>query len=99
PPRRAPDLTVYLSSTTAPTAAGKYTASASFAGDTNHTGSNDAKDFEITKKAVTVTTQDNSKTYGAADPNPLTSADLSGFVAADGITASFSRAAGTTVGT
>src|SRR5204862_465305 len=56
-------------------------------------------DFTIGKKAVTVLTSNASKAYGAADPSPLTTADLSGFVASDGITASFSRAAGEPVGT
>jgi len=39
--------TVYPPTTTAPTNAGDYTASASFAGDGNHTGSSDSKDFTI----------------------------------------------------
>ncbi|HSE84647.1 MAG TPA: kelch repeat-containing protein [Candidatus Binatia bacterium] len=45
--------TVYGPSTTAPTNAGDYTASASFAGDTNHTGSSDSKDYSINKAAST----------------------------------------------
>ena len=36
--------------------------------------------------------------YGAADPSPLTTANLSVFLAADTITATFSRTAGNTVG-
>src|SRR5215212_10047095 len=52
----------------------------------------------INSKPVTVTTSNNSKTYGDAEPNPLTTADLSGFVATDGITASFSRAPGSNAG-
>ena len=54
--------------------------------------------FTINTKPVTVVTQNASKTYGDADPAPLTTADLSGFLAADNITATFSRAAGDTVG-
>ena len=42
---------------------------------------------------MTVITQPASKTYGDADPNPLTTADLSVFLAADGITATFARGA------
>jgi hypothetical protein len=40
--------TVYSASTTAPTAVGDYSASASYAGDTNHSGSADSKNFSIT---------------------------------------------------
>src|SRR5262249_47468663 len=47
--------TVYGPSITAPTNAGDYTASASFAGDANHTGSNDSKDFSIAKAGSTTT--------------------------------------------
>ena len=42
------DGTVYASSTTAPTSVGKYTASASFAGDLNHNGSSGSANYEIT---------------------------------------------------
>ena len=47
--------TVYPASTTAPTNAGDYTASATFGGDDNHTGSNDSKNFTIDKATLTVT--------------------------------------------
>jgi hypothetical protein len=47
--------TTYGPSTTAPTSAGDYTASASFEGDTNHSGSSDTKDFAIAKAASTTT--------------------------------------------
>src|SRR5207302_1560537 len=39
--------TTYGPSANAPTNAGDYTASATYAGDANHTGSSDAKDFSI----------------------------------------------------
>ena len=42
------DGTVYPSSTTAPTSVGKYTASASFAGNLNHNGSSGSANYEIT---------------------------------------------------
>src|SRR5439155_714122 len=51
----------------------------------------------ISKKDATWTTAANSKTYGAADPNPLTTGSGSGFVAGDNVTATYSRAAGETV--
>ena len=41
------NTTVYPSSTTAPTTAGDYTASATFAGDSNHNSSSGSKDFSI----------------------------------------------------
>src|SRR5437762_5405728 len=50
----------------------------------------------VNKRPATWTTNPNSKTYGYADPNPLTtgSGDV---LAADGVTATYSRAAGETV--
>src|SRR5947199_4208054 len=53
--------------------------------------------FDITKKAASVTpSAGQHKTYGDADP--ALSGSTSGFLAADGVTASYSRAAGETVG-
>src|SRR4029077_2835992 len=43
------------------------------------------------------TTNPNSKTYGDADPNPLTTGSGSGFLAGDNVTATYSRAPGETV--
>src|SRR2546430_5846822 len=54
-------------------------------------------DFTINKKNAAWTTNANSKTYGYADPSPLTTGSGSGFVAADGVSASYSRVAGETV--
>jgi hypothetical protein len=48
--------TVYASSTTAPTNAGDYEASASYPGDNNHTGSSSVADFTIGKASSTTTT-------------------------------------------
>src|SRR5205807_611490 len=53
--------------------------------------------FTINKKNATWTTNSASKTYGDADPSPLTTGSGSGFVAADGVSASYSRASGETV--
>src|SRR5207248_6188604 len=58
---------------------------------------NAGANFTIGKRAATWTTNDSSKTYGNPDPNPLTTGSGSNFVAADGITASYSRAPGETV--
>ncbi|HET7034120.1 MAG TPA: MBG domain-containing protein [Thermomicrobiaceae bacterium] len=54
--------TIY-SSTTPPTNAGAYTASASYAGDANHTGSGDSKDFTISPAQATITITDPQVTY------------------------------------
>src|SRR5207249_2752826 len=53
--------------------------------------------FTINKKDATIATDDKSKTYGSSDP--ALSGTLTGFLAADGVTASYSRTAGETVGT
>jgi len=54
-------------------------------------------DFTIYKRDAIWTTNPNSKTYGNADPSPLTTGSGSNFVAADGVSATYSRAAGETV--
>jgi MBG domain (YGX type)/YDG domain/Bacterial Ig-like domain (group 3) len=51
----------------------------------------------INPKPATWTTNPNSKTYGDLDPVPLTTGIGSGFLAADGVMAAYSRAAGETV--
>jgi hypothetical protein len=55
----------------------------------------DTADFTITKKSASVTPAANSKTYGAADPE-LTGT-IVGFLAADGVSATYSRTAGESV--
>jgi hypothetical protein len=47
------NATAYGPSTTAPTSAGDYTASASFGGDADHNASSDSKEFQITKATST----------------------------------------------
>jgi CSLREA domain-containing protein len=62
------NATVYGPSNTAPTNIGDYTASASFAGDTNYAGSNGSKNFQITKGSQTITFGPlANKTFGDAD--------------------------------
>src|SRR5207249_7849091 len=58
---------------------------------------NTGADFTINAKNATWTTNPNSKTYGDADPNPLTTGSGTGFLAADNVTATYGRAAGETV--
>src|SRR3989454_277906 len=52
----------------------------------------------INKRDATWTTTDSSKTYGDADPSPLTTGSGSNFVASDGVSATYSRASGETAG-
>jgi hypothetical protein len=63
----------------------------------NYSITNAGASFTINTRPATWTTNPNSKTYGNADPNPLTTGSGSNFVAADGVTATYTRAAGETV--
>ena len=58
--------TTYGPSTTAPTNAGDYTASATFDGDANHDGSSDSEEFTIAKATATLSLSDLSQTYTGA---------------------------------
>jgi len=82
---------------TAPTNAGTYTVVASFPGSTDYTSAQSQPvTFTISAKAASVTPDAVEKTFGSADP-VLTGA-LSGFIAGDGVTASYIRTAGETAG-
>src|SRR5207248_629087 len=61
----------------------------------NYIITNDGGDFTITLKAASVTPNAASKTYGGADP--ALTGTLTGFLVADGVTATYSRTAGETV--
>jgi len=77
---------------------GTCTIRSSQAGDTNwNAASNVDQGFTVGKKLATWTTNTASKTYGDADPDPLTTGSGSGFLAPDGIGATYARAAGETV--
>ncbi len=83
--------TVYGPSNTAPTNAGDYTASASYAGDSNYNASSDSKDYSIAKASQTITFGALAdKTYG--DPDFNVSA-----TATSGLAVSFSAAGACTV--
>ena len=58
--------TIYGPSTALPVNAGDYQASASFGGDTNHTGSTDTEDFTIGQATAVCTVTDYSGIYDAA---------------------------------
>jgi hypothetical protein len=61
----------------------------------NYTITYNTAAFTINKAVASVTPNAASKTYGTADP--ALTGTLSGFLAADGVTASYSRTAGETV--
>jgi hypothetical protein len=60
----------------------------------NYIITNDGNEFTINKRLATWTTNPNSNTYGDLDPVPLTTGSGSNFIAADGVTATYSRVAG-----
>jgi hypothetical protein len=60
----------------------------------NYNITNAGAEFTISKRDATWTTNPGSKTYGDTDPSPLTTGSGSGFIAGDGVTASYSRVAG-----
>jgi hypothetical protein len=62
----------------------------------NYTIISNTANFTINKKPASVTPNVADKTYGDADP--VLTGTLSGFLAADGVTATYSRTAGQTVG-
>src|SRR5207237_1083218 len=76
--------TYHISATLAATAAGALS---------NYAITNAGNEFTIDKRPATWTTNANSKTYGNLDPSPLTTGS-GDFLAADGVTATYSRALG-----
>jgi hypothetical protein len=74
--------------------AGTAAANASFAGDANHLGSADSKNFTIDKASLTITAADKTKVYG--DANPTLTGILVGLKPGDAITATYSTVATTT---
>jgi hypothetical protein len=69
----------------------------------NYVITNAGADFTINHRPATWTTNGASKTYGDSDPNPLTTGSAvapgagTGFLVADGVTATYARAAGESV--
>src|SRR5205807_1779022 len=60
----------------------------------NYNITNAGAEFTIDKRDATWTTNPNGKTYGNAEPSPLTTGSGSNFVAGDGVSATYSRVAG-----
>jgi len=73
------------------------TAHWTFTGGTNYNDANGDVAIVINKQPASVTPNDASKSLGASDPVPLTTGTLSGFIASDGVTATYSRTMGDTV--
>lgn len=84
-------------STKVPTDAGEYTVKAIIPDTGNYNGGTATADFTIAKKALTITAESKSKTYGESDPE-LTFTS-SGMVDGDTITGALTRVAGENVGT
>ena len=77
--------------------AGAYTITYAYSGDANANPASDTSTtLTVNPKAASVTPNAASKTYGAADPT--FTGTFVGFLAADGVTATYSRTAGETVG-
>jgi hypothetical protein len=72
-----------------------HTITAFYSGASGFDASSSSVQQIVNQKAATVTANDSSKVYGSVDP--VLTGSTSGFLAADGVTASFSRAAGETV--
>jgi hypothetical protein len=89
--------TVFGPSLAPPTSAGTYDASATYAGSASYLGSTGTARFTIARRPASVTPAAKSKAFATADP-PLTGT-LAGFVAADGVIATYSRTTGEAVGT
>jgi hypothetical protein len=64
----------------------------------NYTITNTGAAFTINKRNATWTTSNSGKIWGTSDPNPLTTGSGSGFLGADNVTATYSRAPGEGVG-
>jgi len=77
-------------------ATGAHSIAISYGGDTNYQSSTGTVNFTINKATASVTPNAASKTYGTSDPT--FTGTLSGFLAADNVTATYSRTAGETVG-
>ncbi len=96
------NTTVYPASNTAPTAAGDYIAQARYPGDANHGTSNDAVDFSITPKDLTITATDVTKTFGTTyvfdTTSPSTDFSIVGLVLGESITSVALTSAGAASG-
>ncbi|MGD0484323.1 MAG: ice-binding family protein, partial [Gemmatimonadales bacterium] len=80
--------------------AGTCTVTASQAGNANYTAAADvAQSFTVAPLAASVTPDAANKAFGAADPIPLTTGTLTGFLPGDAVTATYSRTGTDSLGT
>ncbi|MEO7839411.1 MAG: PxKF domain-containing protein [Anaerolineales bacterium] len=91
------DGTVYGPSSTAPTNAGDYTASANFAGGANHTDSSDSEDFSITQADSATTVLVSNTTYNGFSQGGTASVSGAGGLNED-LTVSYEGRNGTVYG-
>ncbi len=80
-------------------ASGICTLTANWAADTTFAAASATQTTTATPALASVTPNPATKVYGTADPVPLTTGTLTGFLPADGVTATYSRTPGETVGT
>lgn len=74
---------------------GSHLITADYSGDGTYQPNSGSDTVVVNKKPASVTPEAAGKTYG--DPDPSFTGTLSGFLVADGVTATYSRAAGETV--
>src|SRR5260370_10521867 len=99
PPRSTlvPYTTLFRSGETV--AGGPYTISATLSPAAvlaNYNITYNTASFTINKPTSSATPNAASKAYGTADPSPLTTGTLTGFLTADNVTATYSRTTGET---
>lgn len=84
---------------TVPTQAGDYTVKATFPATTNYKMAEATADFTVSKRPITVTANDASKTYGDTDPELTWTVTSGTELAGEKLTLIISRAAGEDAGT
>ena len=79
---------------------GSHQITATYGGDINFNGSNGSQTVTVNKKPASVTPDALSKVlHVPADPDPVLTGTLTGFLPADTVTATYARTPGETVGT
>ncbi len=77
---------------------GNHTVDAEYSGDAAFVASHGSMTQNVGERNATWATNSNSKLYGQADPNPLTTGSGSGFLSGDHVNATYSRDPGSNVG-
>lgn len=83
---------------TVPTQAGDYTVKATFPATTNYKMAEATADFTVSKRPITVTANDASKTYGGTDPELEWTVTSGTVLASDPLSVNISRVAGENAG-